>query len=166
MLKLSWLICIQRVQRNIHLFRPFSSFLVGLEISTMVAVPQCIPCHPLIVTISTLCGNSCNFHVWTIQINLEPLMYIITSWWPRPCFPCPFIIQSTLPSRMIIIPMWRGAYLSIGNCTISHTKSFLTFWWYTKKFTKISLKTSHKIVCMTEAIKILWKRRIKGKVLF
>ena len=106
-----------------HLSCSLTLFSVVVEVHSIVTVLQFVLGYPLRVIMSSLRCYTCHFNVLTTQINLQPLMEISVSRWPRSYF----TMQSALLGGMISIELRRSTNLPIRNCTILHAESFLAF---------------------------------------
>ena len=114
-------------QYFIHLIWSFSLVFVVLEIHSIVTILQFVLGHPLGEIISSLRCYTCHFAVPTFQVNLEPLVNIVASSWPRSRFAwsC-FKMKSAMDNGMIGIQLRRSTYLTIRDWAIFHAKSGTT----------------------------------------
>ena len=106
---------------------------VHFEDHSIIAVLQPVLSHPLIESISPLSRYTSHCGV-TTKIHLKPLLKIVLKSGPASNFASTcFEMQPGLYCSMVVVPLWRSAYLGIGNCSTVHTKSSHATWIRHKK---------------------------------
>ena len=106
-----------------------SMLFIKVEIYSVVAVSQMVLGYTTmpITDVSSLCCNPCYFNVSIIQINLQPLVFIICASRPAPCVVlCFFYMKSTIMSFFFVTPFGRGAHLTVGDGAAFHPSSLCT----------------------------------------
>ena len=116
-----------------HLIYALSFFPCSTVVHIIATVLQLVLGYPLAVMsprplaaiISSLRGQKWYFGELITQINLQPLIDVISGIYPGPCFNWSFLkVQSSLDSGMIDIDnmLWRGAKVDEKNYLLEHLR--------------------------------------------
>ena len=125
----SWeftLTCFFFIPIHSYLICIVSSLSVVLKVFSIFAVVQHIFWYPLVDAISSLCRYKC-YLINSMELDLKPLVGIICTSWPGSPFASSCLIEeSGLVCSMICVPLRRGTYSTVCDCTVLHTECAMT----------------------------------------